>query len=431
MTAHYDRALLLYQQSRYELAEQELRQVLADEPSDARAHALLALCLCDRKDYSAAMREAEEAIHLGPDVPFTHYALAYILFQRDRLGEAETAIEQALELAPWDADYYSLLASIRFNRRRWSEALEAAERGLEMDAEHGGCTNLRAMALVKLGRRTEAGAALGDALSRDPEDALTHANQGWTLLEQRQPDKALEHFREALRLDPNLEWAREGIVEALKARNFVYRQLLRYFLWMRRLSGRAQWGVLIGLVLAQELLSSKQIPPALAPISDLLFWLLIAFVVLTWTADPLFNLLLRLNPLGRLALSREQIWASNCVGGFLLLALIALVGWAVSGDFRFATTALVSACLILPVAGTFKCPTGWPRRVMAGYTILLAVLGFGANAFSTLAAFGSFLPDRIRILMILLSLPMLLIFFFGTIASTWLYNLLVLVRGGR
>lgn len=429
MNPHFDRALLLYQQSRYELAEQELRQALADEPNDAGAHALLALCLCDRKDYPAATREAEEAIHLGPEVAFAHYALAYTLYHRERLKEAEAAIEQALELAPWDADYYSLLASIRFTQRRWPAALEAAERGLELDAEHGGCTNLRAMSLVKLGRRTEAGAALGHALSRDPEDALTHANQGWTLLEQRQPDKALEHFREALRLEPNLEWAREGIVEALKARHFLYRQMLRYFLWMRRLSGRAQWGVLLGLVFAQELLASKGIPLALAPISNLLYWLLIAFVVITWTADPLFNLLLRVNPLGRLALSREQIRASNCVGGCLLLALIALVGWAVSRDFRFALTALVSACLILPVAAAFKCPTGWPRMVMAGYTILLAVLGFGANAISVLGPF--FLPAHIALLLMVLTVPMFLLFFFGIVASTWLYNLLILVRGGR
>ena len=424
MSPHYDRALLLYQQSRYDLAEQELRQALADEPGDARAHALLALCLCDREDRAAAMREAEEAIHLGPDVSFTHYALAYILYHRDRLTEAEAAIEQALELAPWDADYYSLLASIRFDQRRWPAALEAAEQGLELDAEHGGCVNLRAMALVKLGRRAEAGAALGDALSRDPEDALTHANQGWTLLEQRQPDKALEHFREALRLDPNLEWAREGIVEALKARNWLYRQMLGYFLWMRRRSRRAQWGVLLGLLFAQRVLKSA-VPPALAPLGEVLFWCLIAFVFLTWTADPLFNLLLRLNRLGRLALSREQIWASNCVGGCLLLALVGLAGWAVSGDGRFSLTALTSACLVLPVAGTFECSAGWPRRLMALYTVLLAVLGFAAVG---ILVFGEHLPRNT--LEFALEAAKLLsgAFFLGAVASTWLVNLLQLGR---
>ena len=38
------RGQLLYQQSRFDMAEAELRQALAAEPQDAYAHALLALC---------------------------------------------------------------------------------------------------------------------------------------------------------------------------------------------------------------------------------------------------------------------------------------------------------------------------------------------------------------------------------------------------
>lgn len=424
MSTHYDRALLLYQQSRYDLAEQELRLAMADEPNSASAHALLALCLCSRKDYREATRAAEDAVALSPDVPFTHYALAYVLYHRDQLQEAETVIEQALELAPWDADYYSLLASIRFDRRRWPAALEAAEQGLALDAEHDGCANLRAMALVKLGRRAEAGVTIGDALRRDPDNALTHANQGWTLLEQRQPEKALEHFREALRLEPNLEWAREGIVEALKARHWLYRQMLRYFLWMRRLSGRAQWGVVLGLLLLQNVLGSA-LPPEAAPLGRLLFWCLIVFALLTWTADPLFNLLLRLNRFGRLALSRQQIWASNLVGFCLLSALLALGGWAVSGDFRFAMSALISGCLVLPVAATFKCAAGWPRWVMASYTIVLTAMGLAAIGISAL---GAHLSAEMQEPAVILFKLLFYAFLLGTAASTWLYNLLVLTR---
>jgi len=40
MNPHYDRALLLYQQSRYDLAEQELHHALADEPNNPLAHSL-------------------------------------------------------------------------------------------------------------------------------------------------------------------------------------------------------------------------------------------------------------------------------------------------------------------------------------------------------------------------------------------------------
>ena len=64
------RGLLLFQQSRYELAETELRQALAAEPDDAYAHAVLALCLIERKQPNEATDEARQAIHLAPDMPF-------------------------------------------------------------------------------------------------------------------------------------------------------------------------------------------------------------------------------------------------------------------------------------------------------------------------------------------------------------------------
>ena len=92
------------------------------------------------------------------------------------------------------------------------------------------------MALTHLGRRGEAGTAIDTALARDPKNALTHANRGWTLLHGGDHARALEHFREALRLDPELAWARRGIVETLSARGPVIRLLLRYFLWMQRIA---------------------------------------------------------------------------------------------------------------------------------------------------------------------------------------------------
>jgi len=64
------------------------------------------------------------------------------------------------------------------------------------------------MALVKLGRREAAAATIGAALAKDPQNAHTHANQGWALLHHGDHARRLEHFREALRLDPELDWAR-------------------------------------------------------------------------------------------------------------------------------------------------------------------------------------------------------------------------------
>ncbi len=381
MGAHFQRGLLLYEQSRYEQAEQELRLELAEAPNDGATHGYLALVLAMQDKVQPATEEAKQAIHLEPDEPFGHYVLATALHLRNRFDEAVASIQEAIRLDPDDASAHALLAHIRLEQRRWTEALAAADAALARDPEHTGAANARALALVKLGRQAEAGAALGETLAREPEDALTHANQGWALLHEGNHAKALEHFREALRLDPTLEFARAGIVESLKARNLIYGWILRYFLWMGRLSEKAQWGVLIGGYLAYRgLRSVARQYPDLAPYVIPLLVAYGLFAFLTWIADPLFNLLLRLDRFGRLALSREQIVASNWVGACLLAAAAGLTAGLVLKSTPALVGAAVCVVLLLPLSATFQCSAGWPRKTMATYTLLMACAGMGAVA---------------------------------------------------
>ena len=421
MNVHTQRALLLYDQSRYDLAEEELRQGLAEEPHDAFAHGLLGLCLAKGEKFDEATREAEQGVHMSPDLPFAHYALASIFHDRDRNEEALAAVGEALRLDPSDADYLALMASIHLSERRWPAALEAAEQGLRLEAEHIACTNLRAVALVKLGRRAEAGTTIASALARDPGNAVTHANQGWTLLEQGDAKRALEHFREALRLDPENEWARHGIIEALKARHFIYAIMLRYFFWMSRLSSAAQWGVVLGGYFGSRLLNElSKSNPDLAPWVLPLQILYVAFALLTWIASPLFNLLLRLNRFGRLALTREQIVSSNWIGVCLLLAVASLGGVFFDLGGVCLLSAVVFGFLVLPLAGTFKCSAGWPRRAMACYTGGMAAVGILALLFSQWTTGTRHMVSSLMGLFLL-----------AAIGSSWVANILISQRPRR
>ncbi|OWK43309.1 TPR repeat-containing protein [Fimbriiglobus ruber] len=395
MSAHYERALLLFQQSRYEPAEKELRQVLAADPDDAAAHALLALCLVQLKRFDPATDEAERAVAGAPDVPFSHYALATVRYHRHHYPEAEAAVREAIRLDPAAADYRALLGAILADRENWRGVLAAANAGLECDPAHAGCNNLKAMALVKLGRRVEAGETIEGALARDPDNAFTHANNGWAMLHAGDPTRALVHFREALRLNPDLEFARAGMIEALKARYWVYRQILRYFLWMSRLSPQARWGVVIGLLVGQQAAAAvAKSNPELAPFLEPLLIAYVVFVVTTWTARPLSNLVLRLSRFGRLALSREQRATSNLVGGCVLVSLVGVgIGIVEPAPYDWPgwLMALAFMILLLPLGSIFSCPSGWPRVVMVVYTLvmfLVAVAGVG------LFAFGFYLAER-------------------------------------
>jgi tetratricopeptide (TPR) repeat protein len=423
MNANLERALLLYQQSRHDLAEAELRQALTVDPHDAYAHALLALCLVEREQYADATTEAEQAVHLAPDYSFTHYAVARVRYARNHYPEARAAVEEALRLDSNDADYFALLASIHLEERHWQPALEAAERGLQFDPEHVGCTNLRAMAMVKLGRKAEAGATIATALSRHPDNSLTHANQGWTLLEKGDAKAALEHFREAMRLDPGNDWARQGIVEALKARNILYAAMLKYFLWMSKLSPNVQWGIILGGYFGNQLLRRlSESNPDLAPWILPLRILYISFALMTWVADPLFNLMLRLNRFGRHALSREQTIASNWIGASLFIALLGLIGsFLPSIGSPALRTALVFGCLVLPLAGTFKCPQGWPRNVMAIYTACLAIAGIGSVGILLMQVAAGEGSDHLNNA----ASGLLAMFVIGVVLSMWLVNFLV------
>src|SRR5262245_28752038 len=245
-TPYLQRGLLLYQQGRYQEAVSELRMQLTQESEDSFTHGLLALVLSELEQLTDATQHAHQAIHLAPDNAWGHYALARVMSARHRYDEARAAILEAIRLDPGDADSFGLLANLELGKRHWREALAAADQGLAIDPEHNTCTNMRALALINLGERSAAAATMGEALARRPDDALTHANQGWAMLHAAQPYKALEHFRESLRLDPNMEWSCQGIVEALKARNFIYRWMLAWFLWMSRLSSGARWGLIIG-----------------------------------------------------------------------------------------------------------------------------------------------------------------------------------------
>jgi len=378
MGVHLKRALILFQQSRLDLAEPELKLELQAEPNEPYPHALLALCLAHREAHADATREAEAAIGLGPDFPFAHYVHGTVLKERNRLDEALAAAREAIRLDPTDPDHHGLASAIHLEKGSWREALASAEAGLAQDPEHVTCSNLRAVALVKLGRKAEAGATIGEALRKDPENPMTHANQGWTLLEQGQPKQAMEHFREALRLEPGFPWAREGLIEAMKARHVIYGLMLRYFLWMAKLSPRTQWFIILGGFFASRLLRGiARTVPAFAPFILPILILYAVFCLLTWTADAVFNLLLCFSRFGRHALTREQRIAAACVGACLGLGLVCLVAFVGTEAPATLIGAQTFGFLAIPVSATFHCQRGWPRSVMGAYTLVLLLVGLG------------------------------------------------------
>ena len=299
----------------------------------------------------------------------------------DQTDEALKSIVEAIRLDPEDADYYVVLAKIQLQKRNWTESLKASEDALEIDAENVQAINIRAMALNKLGKLNEAGSLIDTALAKDPENALSHANQGWTWLQRSEPQKALESFKEALRINPQLEWAREGIIEAIKAENAFYRILLRYFFWTSRLSRRAQWILILGLFFGSRVLRGiARSNPELGPIIYPILLLYALFVILTWCSDPLFNLFLRIHPFGRFALSNKEKMASNFVAAFLSIGILFLLYFVMRQNWTVLLAAIASILLMIPISVTFQIEGHKRRTFILIYTLILVALFFSGVA---------------------------------------------------
>ncbi|MCC6125313.1 MAG: tetratricopeptide repeat protein [Pirellulales bacterium] len=369
------RASLLVDQRRYDLAEPELTAAMAEEPNNALAHALMAICLLARKEYERATEFAERSIHLRPDLSQGYSIAAIVWRSRNYFDKAEASIREAIAISPHDPDYHATLSGIKYHQRDWEAARRAAEAALALDPEHIGALNLRAESLRKLGRVQDARIELQNALRVDPDSADTHAALGWAHLQKGDRAAAVAHFREALRLEPDSEWARQGVLETLRSYNPLYRPLLKFFLWMQSLSGAAQWGVVIGLYFCYRFLwGLTREYPSWKPFIMPLIILYVAFAAATWIGKPLMNLALRLHPLGRLALAREERIAANWIGGFLTAGLAALAVNAFYPSF-FEEAAIALLVMVIPLAAMFGVHEAKPRLAAVAYTLLIGACG--------------------------------------------------------
>ncbi len=166
----------------------------------------------------------------------------------------------------------------------------------------------------------------------------------------------------------------------------------------------------------------------------ILLWPLVgvylAFVLVSWFATPLSNLCLRLHPLGKLALSKDERRASNWVGGSLGCALVALAAWLALDSETAMVVAMMSGVFAIPLAMTFSCQDPQPRRWMTIYTAGVAALG--AVALSMLLVNTLVEPETLASTLggvknlatvNLLAIRCETFFIWGSVLSVWAVNL--------
>jgi tetratricopeptide (TPR) repeat protein len=376
-------------------ALEQLDRLIREEPYHGTAHALRALIHANQGRLDRAADDAATAKELASDHPFVLYVAGAVALQQGAVLDAIRAAQEAQQLDPAYADAVLLEARARATAGQWARVTALADGVVEQEPE-----NEEAAVLAALARSVERDGVLDDEAwkslaERFPLNPVARAGSGWTRMHAGQIRAARAEFEQALALDPSLPWAKRGLALALKASNPVYALLLRFFLWFSRLPARTRTYVLIGGLLAYNFLRrTARAEPELKPFITPLLIAYAGFVVLSWLADPLLNLVLMARPEGRRLLTPDEKRGALLVGSCLTLAALlggmaALTPWKSAGLSAFGvafTSFAVSAAYqrkgrkriqLQVLAGLALCSSlaaGILPQQLAGFGLVIAIL---------------------------------------------------------
>ncbi len=214
------RAWFFYQRRRYAEAQEECRGALAADPHDAQALWLGGLCALLLEQVDVAREMASSLLAEAPSSAEGHELMAYVSESSGDPRAAERHFLEALRQAPERARLHAVFGTFLGRHGRIEDGITQAYRGLELSPDDP--LVLRSLEqLYRWGDEPERADAMGrKALAADPENADAHLAAGLRLLEARHGRAASAtsprrgasatsprrganaHFREALRLEP-------------------------------------------------------------------------------------------------------------------------------------------------------------------------------------------------------------------------------------
>ena len=189
------------------------------------------------------------------------------------------------------------------------------------------------------------------------------------------------------------EYARSGMLEAMKARFPVYRYFLMLMLWLGKMKGNNQWGFIIGgYIVYRVLVTLAKNYEALQIFLIPVIVLLALFFISTWIFSPLMNLYLLSNPFGKLTLDEDQKQSARLVGISLLISLVAiLVYFFLYQNDGLLTLSLFAFAMMIPLGSMNNPYLETNKNKLRYWTLATTILVLIDSVLSIVA--GSFLSS--------------------------------------
>jgi len=232
---HYNFAELLLGANDPGGAEQELRKFLRDIPLHIPGNERLIKALISQRKYDDALSQCNRTLHIKPDFAPVYYHMAYILLQKGLFDEGIATYRKLLLFDPSETiEIYNQIGMTLVRLNRLPAAVEEFRKAIAYQSK----SNVnRAMAdvyfnyahvLNKMGRFEEAVYELRKAekgyreeLIETPGSDETHMVLGKTLSALGDIKEAVEHFRQAVELNPTNLNNQFNLIEYLGTQGYL------------------------------------------------------------------------------------------------------------------------------------------------------------------------------------------------------------------
>jgi serine/threonine-protein kinase len=164
------------------------------------------------KDYALAYVGLADALVVG-----TGYAW---IRSGEAQAQARVAALRALELDPDLGEAHASLANVLVNRFEFRAAVEQFRKALALRPDYATAHHWYATTLANLGQAEEARRQIDEALRLDPTSRIINTNAGDVAVAARDYPRARAHYRAALDLAPDFEYATSSlaILDALEGK---------------------------------------------------------------------------------------------------------------------------------------------------------------------------------------------------------------------
>lgn len=125
-----DAALALYRAARLEEAQQAFDELVAADPTHARARSFRGITRCHLRDFDGGLEDLRAATRLAPRDAMVHANLGMIHYVMNDLGAAQAALKRALVLVPNYPEALSNLSLVLRERGEFGASERAARAAL-------------------------------------------------------------------------------------------------------------------------------------------------------------------------------------------------------------------------------------------------------------------------------------------------------------